>query len=319
MTGSRTLSAPTGLDLPLPRYAPAMAYDAARRQVVLFGGGLEDGSEADDLWIWDGVAWEQVFPPLRPPPRLQAQMAYDPVRRELVLFGGVQTDPFVQLDDTWTWNGIEWTPESPTVSPSESSGGMAFDTDGREMVLLAPMPFGDPMETWTWNGADWMKVSPATSPPERHFPGMAFDWKRREIVVFGGYYGCVEFDCIYRRDTWTWNDRTWSEETPPRKPSPRSSMGMQHAQPPGKVVLFGGFGEVPEGFESFLGDTWLWDGSTWAPRQFPQAPMRRSQMGMAYDFARHQTVLFGGSTRDGVIGDTWVLDDRGWQCAVGCS
>jgi len=38
--------------------APSMAYDAARRQVVLFGGGpLDAPSRA--TWIWDGTNWTQ--------------------------------------------------------------------------------------------------------------------------------------------------------------------------------------------------------------------------------------------------------------------
>jgi hypothetical protein len=36
-----------------------MAYDAARSQIVLFGGySLEDG-EVGDTWTWDGTDWTQ--------------------------------------------------------------------------------------------------------------------------------------------------------------------------------------------------------------------------------------------------------------------
>jgi hypothetical protein len=38
-----------------------MAYDAARGQVVLFGG--YDGSGyLNDTWVWDGTNWVQKFP-----------------------------------------------------------------------------------------------------------------------------------------------------------------------------------------------------------------------------------------------------------------
>lgn len=35
------------------------AYDAARRQVVLFGGIAPDGSLMNETWIWDGKSWTQ--------------------------------------------------------------------------------------------------------------------------------------------------------------------------------------------------------------------------------------------------------------------
>ena len=52
-----------------------MAYDAARAQVVLFGGLdgqiLQDEHplEKDDTWVWDGTNWTQKSPANSPPPR----------------------------------------------------------------------------------------------------------------------------------------------------------------------------------------------------------------------------------------------------------
>jgi len=38
-----------------------MAYDAARRRVVLFGGGPNSPpfQSLGDTWEWDGVKWEK--------------------------------------------------------------------------------------------------------------------------------------------------------------------------------------------------------------------------------------------------------------------
>jgi hypothetical protein len=63
----------------------AMAYDAARGQVVLFGGW--DGSGLNDTWVWDGSNWVQKFP-ANPPGRYWHAMAYDAARGQVVLFGG---------------------------------------------------------------------------------------------------------------------------------------------------------------------------------------------------------------------------------------
>ncbi len=44
---------------PGKRFMHAMAYDAARRRTVLYGGG--DGTkDPDDTWEWDGKSWTQV-------------------------------------------------------------------------------------------------------------------------------------------------------------------------------------------------------------------------------------------------------------------
>ena len=38
---------------------PGMAYDAARGQVVVFGGA-GDGPVLNDTWLWDGAEWWQA-------------------------------------------------------------------------------------------------------------------------------------------------------------------------------------------------------------------------------------------------------------------
>ncbi|MSQ42193.1 MAG: hypothetical protein EXR65_04065 [Dehalococcoidia bacterium] len=43
---------------PPARNAPAMAYDAARAVMVLFGGG-GTGRQLGDTWEWDGTNWTQ--------------------------------------------------------------------------------------------------------------------------------------------------------------------------------------------------------------------------------------------------------------------
>jgi hypothetical protein len=46
---------------PRRRSVPGMAYDAARREVVLFGG--TDGARfIGDTWAWDGAVWEEMPP-----------------------------------------------------------------------------------------------------------------------------------------------------------------------------------------------------------------------------------------------------------------
>lgn len=61
------------------------------------------------------------------------------------------------------------------------------------------------------------------------------------------------------------------------------------------------------------GQTWEFDGVTWAHRSGVGGPGFRSRSAMAYDSARGKTVLFGGTTSTGVpVNDTWEYDGVAW-------
>ena len=54
---------------PPPAPRPAMAYDPATGQLVLFGGnGIGTTGVLPDTWTWDGTTWTQQSPPPAPPP-----------------------------------------------------------------------------------------------------------------------------------------------------------------------------------------------------------------------------------------------------------
>jgi hypothetical protein len=72
----------------------------------------------------------------------------------------------------------------------------------------------------------------------------------------------------------------------------------------GVTVMFGGYGDT------FFGDTWEWDGTSWTLRS-GAGPAPRTRHAMAFDSARGVTVLFGGYG-GGPLGDTWEWDGRTW-------
>jgi len=61
-----------------------------------------------------------------------------------------------------------------------------------------------------------------------------------------------------------------------------------------------------------LGDTWTFDGGDWARAAGP-GPAARFDTAMAYDEARHVTILFGGSALLDQFDDTWSWDGRRWS------
>jgi galactose oxidase-like protein len=96
---------------PSPRDHHSMTYDAARKKAILFGGF--DGNYLADTWEWDGKTWTQLAASGPPARGGKPGLAFDRVRRKLVLFGGgigggtaAKPEAF---NDTWEWNGKEWT------------------------------------------------------------------------------------------------------------------------------------------------------------------------------------------------------------------
>ena len=86
---------------PTKRVSAAMAYDAATRTTVLFGGRTGGGAPLRDTWTWDGSTWTKRAPATSPPARENAPMAYDAATGNVVMFAGYGGSDW--LGDTWTW------------------------------------------------------------------------------------------------------------------------------------------------------------------------------------------------------------------------
>ena len=90
----------------------AIAYDADRKSVVMFGGLFLASTALDQTWTWDGTTWTQKRPATNPPARWNHAMAYDAATHSVLVTGGAGSSPdgsFPALTDTWTWDGVSWT------------------------------------------------------------------------------------------------------------------------------------------------------------------------------------------------------------------
>lgn len=100
---------------PSARFMHAMAYDAARKKVVLFGGTAggpagEPYAGLGDLWEYDVAdgTWLEVEAPdpdAWPVARWAHAMTYDQARESVVMFGGLTRGPVGEehLRDTWEY------------------------------------------------------------------------------------------------------------------------------------------------------------------------------------------------------------------------
>jgi len=69
----------------------------------------------------------------------------------------------------------------------------------------------------------------------------------------------------------------------------------------GQVVLFGG---ISSDGQTYLADTWVWDGANWS-LWTGRGPSFRRYHGMAFDSARGRTEVFAGWGNGTVFNDTW--------------
>jgi N-acetylneuraminic acid mutarotase len=331
---------------PIRRYSPHVVYDAARGQVVLFGGNICQGAscfEVNDTWTFDGTSWTEQHPTNSPPARILGSMVYDAAHSEAVLFGGatcVLTQCFA-MGDTWTWDGTNWTERNPIhTPPARYSAAMSFD--GNKVLLFGgciescpSVGAGDPAfgafgtDTWTWDGSDWTLQTTASFPPPRAGASFAYDSGHGKAILFSGAAPQSNNELTPvpdYSDTWAWNGTSWTQLSPATSPPGRQGAGMVYDSARSQIVLFGGYDdEFLEFKDSFRQDTWLWDGTNWAQQSTTTMPWQTLSPGLAYDSKLGKAVLIGGfsfymppflkSSGGGVLineKDTWTLDQSGW-------
>lgn len=274
----------------------ACAYDVLNDEIILFGGAptINGGVTTSQTWSWNGTTWTLLTPATSPGARWTHGMAYDENRQRIVLFGGLATDQAASaLDDTWEWDGNDWTEVSTASSPSPRGihGAIAYDSVHQNIVIRgggsAP---GQPVfgDMWTYDGTDWTEVT-ASGPGARVAPAIAFDKTNGELVLFGGgtwnpYFG----------DTWTFDGTGWTELTPAPAPSVRQSARMIFDSTRSIALLFGGDNGT------LLNDLWEWNGTTWSLVNVTPPPPRCC-FAFAHDTKRGEAVVFGGPDNQ-----TWI-------------
>jgi hypothetical protein len=289
----------------------------------------DEGSSRDggaDVVI--GGAWSQVTSSLPgPSPRFSPAMAYDPIRQRTVLFGGYTGETYVQsniLTDTWEWDGTTWTQVTPSNSPP-AAGTMTYDPVRGHLIELEtaqtdPSSPGQGVyaqDLWQWDGTNWEHVggSPVAAPV---WYGMTYDSMRATAVVFDTN---VLDDPT--KETWEWNDESWSNLMPTLVPSARRDSAIAFDVSRGRTVLFGGWEQSlnATGMVSFS-DVWEWDGMTWTNPTPAVTPPARSSDQIVYDTALQRTLVFAGSGTETVadantgewslLNDLWAWDGARW-------
>ncbi len=209
----------------------------------------------------------------------------------VVIFGG-RTDGGVILDDTWSWDGVEWRQLFPTNRPSPRSfARMTMDANG-SIVLYGGRDASANLlsDTWTWDGSDWTLESASSAPGPMAGHGMAFD-RANDYTVLRGAVGVdptgggIPLDS----DTWTWDGFGWTFQATDSL-GLYTSFGMAYdATPGGQRVIMS------------AGATFEWTGTAWT--SLPSTTSRSGAVlgGLPQSDAGGGVVLFGGRTTQGPI------------------
>ncbi|MHC4920019.1 MAG: Kelch repeat-containing protein [Planctomycetota bacterium] len=242
-------------------------------------------------------------------------MSFDFITGRTVLFGGrPKSNAF--LNDTWEYDGKNWTQIKTTTSPPGRYLSEMVYIRGRLHSLLfgGRGPQGDMNDTWVYDSIKktWTNVTPATSPPARYNPGLAYDSHRNVVVLFGGSGNKRAYDSHRnvvvlfggsgnKSDTWEWDGSNWNQMKPTTSPPGRYT-AMTYDAARKRVVLYGG--------SITAYDTWEYDGKTWTQMKPANRPTARCCVAMAYDLARQRVVVFGGYSPNN--NETWEYDGINW-------
>jgi hypothetical protein len=144
---------------------------------------------------------------------------------------------------------------------------------------------------------------------------MVYDTSRGQVVAFSTSSAALT------GGTLIWDGFMWVQVNTNAMPSAAVSSGL--LPPPvydsvrKHAVAFGGTGTTSG---TYTNTTWEWDETSWMSVT-PTDLVPRARIGhvMVFDASLGQTVLFGGSSRDGTIStltDTWAWDGASWTRLV---
>ncbi len=188
---------------PPARESASMDYDPTLGKIVLFGGvQLVNGNVNqvfDDTWTFDGTNWVQLAPSNSPGARDGQAMAWDPGISQMVLFGGLPAGSGNDDNDTWSFNGTNWTQLSPSnPPPARQNVGFAWDPTLSVMLLYGGFSNGtgvDYGDEWAFDGTNWEQGAAYMSGGPRQWPNMVQQpsGANGQMFLYGGATASMDY------------------------------------------------------------------------------------------------------------------------------
>ena len=300
-----------------------VAYDPITKAVYMFGGANRFNAPAytsllNQTWAFQNGKWSRLSPSHSPPEAAMGSAAWDPLLREMVIYGGLanfsaQTSlgyTYGYLQETWTFNGTDWTNITATagLGPGMWSDAwltMAYDPASKYIVLFGT--FGN-ATTWILQNGSW-SVLPTSGPhpSAREGDAMFYDPASKCMVLFGGWNGVSALS-----DTWSLCAGKWKDISSSSVLSPPARLGASFAWDTAlsEGVLFGGATSCCDVFS----DTWVYRGGNWTNVTVPHGPGSRYGGTAVYDPAIRSVLMIGGQTdvSPWILGNEWKFTSSGW-------
>jgi hypothetical protein len=251
---------------PPARWGASMSYDAADREVLLFGGcpNVACVPALSDTWAFHGGRWSDLTSTLNasPPARGQALMTYDGSGNgSVLLFGGSSGGPGSGWDnDLWAFHAGRWQALAPGANASwpagRGNGVLAYDPALNEVVLFGGMNNGGFLDdTWTYANATWHNVTAAqpSAPSPRRNEQAAFDVADDYLLLQGGYHGGT-----YEGDIWSFSAHGWSQLSTANPPPAAYGAACVFDGADNVTLLFSGAGSG-----GYWTGTWTYSGGVW--------------------------------------------------------
>jgi hypothetical protein len=272
---------------PFLNQTPALAYDDARAQTVLFGWNSSPATGT--TWTWNGGDWSQV----EASNDLIGARSYVSLASgggTVLLYGGTHQSGQIR-GDAYTWDGTAWTAVNAVSPGPRTTGGLAWDPWHASFVLYGGSnATASVTDTWLFAGGSWSQPVVTTNPGTRIGPALIAFPPSQSVILQGGS-GFT--------DTWSWNGTAWAPVPPivAGRPGPSVSTGTAVAYDPGRrrLVLL-----TPNDSTN----TWEWDGGSWRKAANVPVPGRYNSCSMAWQAQASQAVLFCGGSW--VAGVTWL-------------
>ncbi len=249
---------------PTGRTFATMVYDPFRNHTLLFGGNkvlFGDSSSGNtalnDTWILKNNEWKLVHTKHVPPARAEACMAFDEVNNTILLFGGYTfidsiTRERKRLNDTWAFNGDDWTMVS-SLGPEPRSGcTMTFDKNSKHCILFGGNIRSSKIPMWYWNGKNWNEMK--TKAETVYNTSMIFLNNNKSLIRYGGYNGKTRVDT-----TWYYSQKNdWQILKTRASPPARNHACMVYNNEDGSAFLYGGHNG-----DFVFGDMWKLKDGNW--------------------------------------------------------
>jgi hypothetical protein len=193
---------------PYSRAGHVMTSIYGTKKVLSFGGDIQGGSIANDIWIYDLInnTWTEKKPPFpKPETGSNSAMANIGKTDKLVIFGGVGHSGY--SDETWIYDlsDNKWTKMNPTNKPPVRSNHAMAKINNTNKVGIFGGRFVTTVinkldDTWIYNFNEnnWKEETPINKPTKRADYTLTSLNGTDTLIMFGG----IDQNNQYKNDIW---------------------------------------------------------------------------------------------------------------------